>query len=183
MKYIIDFLVSRSKHEHSLAARTLATFLGALLFLAGIPALVIWLGKFFLPQPILPLLPARILSGIFFLAGLPWLFCSIAWQLFKGKGTPVPLVPTQHFLQNGPYRFVRNPMMLGFFLYLLGWAWWRDQWGALVSAIAVEALLCAEIKYIEEPELFKRFGSAYQQYKQSTPFIIPRCRGCCSRAG
>jgi protein-S-isoprenylcysteine O-methyltransferase Ste14 len=31
-----------------------------------------------------------------------------------------------------------------------------------------------EFKYIEEPELAKRFGTQYIEYKQKTPIIIPK---------
>jgi protein-S-isoprenylcysteine O-methyltransferase Ste14 len=30
-----------------------------------------------------------------------------------------------------------------------------------------------EIKSIEEPELEKRFGDAYREYKKETPFLLP----------
>lgn len=31
-----------------------------------------------------------------------------------------------------------------------------------------------EFKYIEEPELKKRFGKEYLEYKEKTPIIIPK---------
>ncbi|EKD35963.1 MAG: hypothetical protein ACD_75C01703G0001 [uncultured bacterium] len=31
-----------------------------------------------------------------------------------------------------------------------------------------------EFKHIEEPELEKRFGKAYLEYKERTPIIVPR---------
>ncbi|MCX5697397.1 MAG: isoprenylcysteine carboxylmethyltransferase family protein [Candidatus Omnitrophica bacterium] len=179
---IVEFLVKRGKKEHGVAVRTLATLLGAILFLVGMPAFVFWMGNVFMRQPIMPELLSRIISGVSFAVGVPWMVWAIAWQLVKGKGTPVPVVPTKHFLNNGPYRFVRNPMMLGFFLYLLGWALWRNQWGFLISAIGVKVLLCFEIKFIEEPELVGRFGDAYREYKKETPFIFPNCiRNCLER--
>ena len=33
-----------------------------------------------------------------------------------------------------------------------------------------------EFKYIEEPELEKRFGKIYSEYKEKTPLIIPKIR-------
>jgi protein-S-isoprenylcysteine O-methyltransferase Ste14 len=171
---IIEFLVKRGKMEHSVVLRTLATILGAVLFIAGIPAFVFWMGNVFMRQPVMPVLKAQMISGASFAIGIPWMVWAIFWQLVKGKGTPVPVVPTKHFLQNGPYRLVRNPMMLGFFLYLLGWAFWWNLWGSLIAAIVIEALLCFEIKAIEEPELTMRFGDAYREYKKETPFIIPK---------
>jgi protein-S-isoprenylcysteine O-methyltransferase Ste14 len=172
MSKVVEFLVRMGKKEHSIIERTLATLLGATLFIAGIPAFIFWVGRVCIRGPTLPVLSARILSGASFLLGIPWMVWAIVWQLVKGKGTPVPVVPTKHFLRNGPYCFVRNPMMLGFFLYLLGFALYWNKWGSLVSAIALEALLCLEIKFIEEPELTRRFGDAYREYKKETPFIV-----------
>jgi len=177
---IVEFLVKMSKKEHSVAVRALATLLGATLFLAGIPALVFWVGRIWMSRPIELFLQSNIIAATCFVLGIPWLFSSIFWQLSRGKGTPVPIVPTKHFLQNGPYRFVRNPMILGFFLYLLGWAFYLDSWGSFAAAVAIELLLCLEIKFIEEPELTRRFGDAYREYKKETPFIIPKFK---SRSG
>ena len=120
MHRVVEFLVSMSRRKHSLTVRTLATLLGAALFIGGIPALVFWAGEVFTNRPIFPVSLSRLLSVACFVLGLPWVAWAVFWQLTKGKGTPVPVIPTKHFLKNGPYRFVRNPMMLGFFLYLLG---------------------------------------------------------------
>lgn len=173
---MVEFLVKRGKKEHGVGIQILAALLGGILFLIGIPAFVFWVGNVFLKQPIMPALSARILSGAAFGLGVPLALWAALWQLVKGQGTPVPVVPTKHFLQNGPYRFVRNPMILGFFLYLFGWAFWWNQWGSLIAAIGVEVLLCLEIKFIEEPELVGRFGDAYRGYKKETPFIFPKLR-------
>ena len=97
-------------------------------------------------------------------------------QLFRGKGTPVPIVPTKRLLQNGPYRNVRNPMIPGFFLYLLAWAFLFNKAGAFLAAAVIIVLLLIEIKFVEEPELERRFGDACRQYRKETPFIFPKWR-------
>jgi protein-S-isoprenylcysteine O-methyltransferase Ste14 len=125
---------------------------------------------------ILPAQIAGVLSGMLFIVGTPWVAWAVFWQLAKGKGTPVPAIPTKYFLKNGPYRFMRNPMMGGFFLYLLGWAFYWNQWGPLIAALGMEILLYLWIKFIEEPELTIRFGDAYREYKKETPFMIPKLR-------
>lgn len=173
---IVNLLIKASRHEHSVLTRAIATLLGATLFLAGIPAFIYWAGDMFFKGMAFSAIKARLISNLCFILGAPWLLSSIIWQLTKGKGTPVPVVPTKYFLENGPYRFTRNPMMLGFFLYLFGWALRWNQWGFLISAAAVEILLCLEIKFIEEPELEGRFGAAYAQYRKKTPFMIPRLK-------
>lgn len=172
---LVRYLVERAGKEYSARYRAVATVLGATLFLAGWPALV-WLTGLGIGGAVLPVQVATVLSVVLFILGIPWVSGAVFWQLWKGKGTPVPVVPTKHFLQSGPYRFCRNPMMLGFFLYLAGWTALFNQAGAYVAAGTLILLLILEIKYVEEKELEQRFGDAYRQYKKETPFFIPRFR-------
>jgi protein-S-isoprenylcysteine O-methyltransferase Ste14 len=171
---LIEFLVKRSQRKNTVIVRTLAIFLGGTLVVVGMPALILWAGKFFDRDAILNHQASQVTSIVCFVLGIPWMLSAVFWQIVRGKGTPVPIVPTKHFLQNGPYRYVRNPMMLGYFLYFLGWAFLFNKAGAFLAAVAVIAFLLAEVKIIEEPELEKRFGDAYREYKKETPFIFPK---------
>jgi protein-S-isoprenylcysteine O-methyltransferase Ste14 len=173
---LVESFVKRSAKEHNLAVRTMATLAGATFFAAGWPALVFLCGKYFVETSLLNHQVSVAASIVCFILGIPWMLSAIVWQLVRGNGTPVPVVPTKHFLQNGPYRYVRNPMILGFVLYLLGWAFIFNKAGAFLAAAVVIALLLAEIKTIEESELEKRFGDAYREYKNQIPFIIPKWR-------
>lgn len=170
---LVRFLVERSGKEYTGGCRTVATVLGATLFLGGWPAGVWFLGYLFggvlFSQKV-----AHVLSAVFFILGIPWVVWAVTWQLWRGKGTPVPLVPTKNFLQTGPYRYCRNPMVMGFFLYLTGWAALFNQAGSYAGAIAIVLFLIFEIILVEEKELEARFGDAYRQYKKEVPFIIPR---------
>ena len=102
----------------------------------------------------------------------------VGWciQLFnvKGRGTPLPLDPPKQFVATGPYRFVRNPMMLGFFLLLAGEA-------ALLGSVVVALYLLLAmglahllVVFVEEPGLAKRFGSSYTAYARQVPRWVPR---------
>jgi len=84
------------------------------------------------------------------------------------------MVPTKEFLPSGPYQYCRNPMMLGFFLYLAGWASLFNRAGSWGAAVVLWVLLILEIKLIEEKELAQRFGKDYHEYKKKTPFFIPK---------
>jgi len=176
INHLIEFLVRQSAKEHSVLVRTITTLIGAALFVAGIPALVFWSGKFLYKTSILNHQVSYVVSIFCFILAFPWALSAVFWQLVHGKGTPVPIVPTKHFLRNGPYRYVRNPMMLGFFLYLLGWAFLCNKGGAFLAVVVLIASLLAEIKIIEEPELEKRFGDTYREYKKEIPFIFPKLR-------
>lgn len=172
---LIGYLVARAGKEYSAGYRAVATALGVMLFFAGWPTLV-WVSGLGGQGEVFPSLAAVLLSALFFVVGIPWVSWAVFWQLWKGKGTPVPLVPTKEFLPSGPYRYCRNPMMLGFFLYLAGWAALFNRTGSWTAAAILMVLLALEIKLIEEKELAERFGDVYRTYKKKTPFFIPRFR-------
>jgi len=174
MPGLIEFLVKQSKKEHSIIFRILAMLIGGTFFIAGIPVFVLWAGRFFNVGQILPVSLAQTISLVCFIIGIPWMLSAVFWQLIRGKGTPVPIVPTKHFLQNGPYKYVRNPMITGFLLYVLGWAFLSNRWPALGATALIAVLLLMEIKFIEESELEKRFGDAYLEYKKEIPFMFPK---------
>ena len=172
---LIRYLVTRAGKEYSAGYRAVATVLGATLFLAGWPALV-WVFGFGSQAAVLSSLTSVLSGALFFVTGIPWLSWAVLWQLWRGKGTPVPMVPTKEFLSSGPYRYCRNPMMLGFFLYMAGWAALFNRTGSWVAAVLLMAFLILEIKLVEEKELERRFGDSYREYKKKTPFFIPKFR-------
>jgi len=104
-----------------------------------------------------------------------WLWC--AWRFFKAKGTPVPINPPPKLITDGPYAHTRNPMMTGVFMMLSGI-------GILSGSVSLTFIMTPlfvfisilEFKYIEEPELEKRFGKEYSEYRDKTPLIIPKIR-------
>jgi len=172
---VVGYLVARAGRKYSAGYRAVATVFGATLFIVGWPALIWVLGPRE-SEAVFPGLAAGFLGGLFFVAGIPWVCWAVLWQLWKGQGTPVPVVPTQEFLPSGPYRYCRNPMMLGFFLYLAGWAALFNRWGSWEAAMVLMILLVLEIKLVEEKELEQRFGNVYREYKKKTPFFIPNFR-------
>ena len=100
-----------------------------------------------------------------------------AFQFLKEKGTPVPFNPPPRLVTKGPFAFVRNPMITGVFIVLLGL-------GILIRSVSLVFLFTplfilfnyCELKAIEEPELVKRLGSEYVEYRKRTPMFIPAFR-------
>jgi len=93
-----------------------------------------------------------------------------------GRGTPAPFVPPQRLVVVGFYRYVRNPMYLGFF------AGWMGLWvvfgkasrGALVILLVAASAVVLFVKFYEEPTLRKMFGADYEEYCRNVPRWIPR---------
>ena len=110
------------------------------------------------------------LSGIFMLSYTISLFGRV------GKGTLAPWSPTQKLVVVGPYRYCRNPMITGVFFILVGEAGFFNsvdilRWAGLFFIINTIYFIVKE-----EPDLEKRFGEAYRNYKQNVPRWIPNLR-------
>jgi len=89
-------------------------------------------------------------------------------------GTPVPFSPPRGVVMRGPYRRVRNPMLTGFFAALAGVGLaLRSPALLFVVVPAVAAVAWLELRLIEEPELKRRFGAAYVEYRRCVPMFMP----------
>ncbi len=165
--------------EHSEATRiaTLALLAGPV-FLGLLPLLVAGVGPRLDRRLGLPPLRIgsvnRILGGLLSVLGFGLGFWSVDTQLTRGRGTPLPVMPTQELLTEGPFRYCRNPMTLGTILAYLGVAVAAGTIAGTVLVLSLAASLLAYLKRLEEAELAERFGEAYLAYKRETPFIIPR---------
>ena len=102
------------------------------------------------------------------------------WSVFhflKVKGTPVPFNPPPKVVDTGPYRHVRNPMLSGIFLFLFGIGFMVNSASLVLFFTPLYILINVwELKKIEEPELIKRLGDDYIEYRKHTPMFIPGCR-------
>ncbi len=91
-----------------------------------------------------------------------------------GRGTPIPIEPPKDFVGAGLYRFVRNPMYFGALLALFAEAiFFRSAWILLYAGMLWLALHTFTV-FLEEPELERRFGETYREYRERTPRWIPR---------
>lgn len=95
----------------------------------------------------------------------------------KGHGTPMPLEPPKDFVAEGLYRFLRNPMYFGALLVLFAESiLFQSAWILLYAGILWLALHAFTV-LIEEPQLERRFGDPYRQYRSQTPRWVPRRPG------
>jgi protein-S-isoprenylcysteine O-methyltransferase Ste14 len=103
-----------------------------------------------------------------------------AWTVFhflKVQRTPVPFNPPPKVVTTGPYRLARNPMLTGVFLFLFGIGFCVNSFSLVLFFTPLYVLVNVwELKKIEEPELIKRLGDEYIEYRKHTPMIIPGCR-------
>lgn len=100
-----------------------------------------------------------------------------AWSaihFLKVEGTPVPFNPPPKVVSSGPYRFSRNPMVMGVFILLFGLGFAFNSISLVLLFTPLYVLFNIwELRYIEEPELVKRLGDDYVEYRRQTPMFIP----------
>ena len=117
-----------------------------------------------------------VLGGVLVCLGLVLMVATIRLFVTVGKGTLAPWNPPQRLVVRGVYRHVRNPMIAGVLLVVLGEAVLAASLpllGMFALAVIVNAVY---IPLSEEPGLAKRFGDDYLAYKQNVPRWIPRLR-------
>jgi protein-S-isoprenylcysteine O-methyltransferase Ste14 len=174
---LVEALVEAAGKPRSTAYKTVVVLVGASLFLIIIPFLLLLasygIEEYFLTHRF------RILQIIVALLSLAFGFFLMVWSFVPlvrtGKGTPVPVAPSQKLIVDGPYRICRNPMLLGVIIYFLGI-------GTIVDSITIGFIMSCLIlligtcysKFIEEKELRMRFGLEYEEYREKTTFLIPR---------
>jgi protein-S-isoprenylcysteine O-methyltransferase Ste14 len=122
------------------------------------------------PAIALPLLAAAMALA----AGLRLVVQTIAMFGSEGEGTLAPWDPTRRLVVAGPYRRVRNPMITGVALVLLGEAALLGSVPILIELAVFAALNATYMPLVEEPGLARRFGAEYEEYREAVPRWIPR---------
>ena len=167
-----------AQKEHTEAKRILATLPAGVIFVYLLP-LAIARGGSSLDQQI-GLHPFDlgtinyILGGLLMVVGFFFALWSIVAQFSRGRGTPLPILPTQKLLIDGPFRYCRNPMTFGTIVAYLGIGVYAGTIAGIGMVLVFAMLLVLYLKLLEEKELTERFGESYLAYKREVPFIIPR---------
>ncbi|HEY0052143.1 MAG TPA: isoprenylcysteine carboxylmethyltransferase family protein [Caulobacteraceae bacterium] len=107
-----------------------------------------------------------VLTGAFVTAGL--LLILWAGGLFRKAGTNMrPWAPSTALVVEGPYRFTRNPMYLGFALIYAGLAVGLDSVVALILLIPCVLVMNWGVIGREERYLSGKFGEPYADYRRA----------------
>ena len=157
--------------------RTLLTPAGGAFFFTLVTLFIVvslWLDEL-LEFPKFLSTPLNIIVSVPILATGLFLMLWSVLHFVKVKGTPVPFNPPPKLVTTGPYTYVRNPMLTGLFILLFGL-------GVLFRSISLVSIFTPlfillnllELKAVEEPELEKRLGKEYLEYKKRVPMFIPR---------
>ncbi len=98
---------------------------------------------------------------------------------WTGGGTPAPIAPPQRLVIVGFYRYVRNPMYLGFATGWIGlWIVFGHADPRLIAAVAGVAIgIHLFVRFYEEPALRGKFGADYELYCRNVRRWWPRVSG------
>jgi protein-S-isoprenylcysteine O-methyltransferase Ste14 len=89
------------------------------------------------------------------------------------EGTPLPWDPPTKFRSSGIYRVTRNPMVSCVSLILLSEALLFGSMALFCWCGFFVTVNLIYIPIVEEPELEKRYGEGYLEYKKRVPRWIP----------
>jgi len=96
------------------------------------------------------------------------------WSVIvRGKYAVSWEMPENHMLvTQGPYRYVRHPSYLGYFLMFFGLFFLWPNLFTLFPLVAIPGYF--RISFEEEKLLVQRFGDAYIEYQKKTGRFIPK---------
>ena len=93
-----------------------------------------------------------------------------------GNGTLAPWDPPKKLVVAGAYKYVRNPMISGVLMIVLGEALIFASIELFILFVLFFIVNHVYFVYSEEPGLVKRFGDDYILYKKNVPRWIPRLK-------
>jgi protein-S-isoprenylcysteine O-methyltransferase Ste14 len=167
----------------TLILRHLAGFAaGGLMFAIAIPCALAGLAAAFPFAGGIPIPHAVCLAvGISLLgAGVALVLWTNVVMVHVGQGGPadafgVAISPrTRRLLVAGPYRWSRNPMVLGAITAYFGLSVLLNAPAALVAVLALAAVVPFYLRRFEEPRLLADFGAPYEAYRHQVPLLVPR---------
>lgn len=133
------------------------------------------LGEWHFHRPLPYWAPARGAGILLIAVGL----AAIAWsfiEFVKAEGTPVPVASPPRLVVSGCYRYVRNPIYVGFLVVMAGEVLLFGSAALLEYTALAWCVGAAAVRFYEEPRLARRFGADYQDYRRHVRAWIPRLR-------
>jgi len=122
------------------------------------------------------LVTALVIGVIIMVIGLYIITVTVSSIIRIGKGTLAPWSPSRRLVISGIYGYVRNPMILGVLTVLTGESIAIVSYKILIWAVCFFVTNTIFFLIYEEPNLEKKFGDEYREYKRNVHRWIPRSR-------
>ena len=164
--------------RRTLVGPTLVSLAFALFVGPGpIGVLVPWLiTRWEIEDPFLDVSAFRVIGVVLIVLGVPCLVESIVRFVRIGRGTLVPVMPTEHLVVSGLYRYVRNPMYLGVVSLIVGQALVFGSGATLLYGALVAIGFHLFVVLYEEPTMTRTYGDEYKTYSLQVRRWLPRLR-------
>lgn len=153
-------------------------FVGIVLFLVVIPTLM-WVISVNLILNI-SLIGVNIIGALLMAVGAFFMIWSNIDMVKIGRGCPTDGFNislgerTKKLIVQGPYKYTRNPMLFGTFVFYVGLALLLNSYSALIVPIVFILYMVWHVKKYEEPRLYNDFKEEYIEYKKRTPLLFPK---------
>lgn len=95
-------------------------------------------------------------------------------EFVRADGTPVPVASPTRLVVSGFYRYVRNPIYVGFLAMLIGEVLLFGSPGLLKYTAVAWLIGAAAVRFYEEPTLARKFGAEYRDYRRAVRAWVPR---------
>lgn len=130
-----------------------------------------WLDRFAmgLPQWVRIVAAAVLVSSV-------WLFSWMYYCLGRFWSSVLEIRDGHKLIRTGPYAYVRHPMYLQMWIWVLFQGLLLDNWLLEVSGIAAWTLLYFVRIPREEKMMLDEFGDEYREFVKNTNRVIPRMR-------
>ena len=116
---------------------------------------------------------AQVAGALLICAGLAPIVGSFA-EFARADGTPVPVASPPRLVVSGSYRYVRNPIYVGFMAVLIGEVLVTGSLGLLEYTAVAWCVGAAAVRFYEEPTLARKFGPEYREYRRAVRAWIPQ---------
>lgn len=131
------------------------------------------LGDWHFHRPLPYWTAAQAAGGLLICAGLIPIVQSFA-EFISAAGTPVAVASPPRLVVGGFYRYVRNPIYVGFLAVLAGEVLLFGSPGLLEYTALSWCIGAAAVRFYEEPVLARKFGAEYRDYRRAVRAWVPR---------
>ena len=175
MNRLMRLLRGRPSTTESTALLWAKSLLNAVLFFSVFMVALPWSAHRILPAmlPLPPLLRTWGGASLFTVGVGVWIACLDAFSR-RGRGTPNPGDAPRHLVTDGLFGVVRNPIIAAEVMVIWGEAFYFSSLGVVGYAVLATFGAHWVVVRVEEPELCKPFGAAYESYCERVPRWVPR---------
>jgi AhpD family alkylhydroperoxidase len=131
------------------------------------------LGEWHFHRPVPYWAVAQAAGGLLICAGLVPIAGSFL-EFIRADGTPVPVASPPRLVVNGFYRYVRNPIYVGFLAIMTGEVLLFGSPALLEYTAVAWCIGAAAVHFYEEPTLARKFGAEYRDYQRAVRAWVPR---------